>query len=194
MTAFDTVRDWLGLISGYKKLYETEQDALIQCNKDSGSCNHKLRKAENRIDQLQRLVPRGEPPLKLYTVQKDTLWVQAQITSMNATLVRLNLGWECLLTDKDSFKGFVAYDWVDQYEYHKFYRCGNFAISFKAHADQWGVNQVGIVLDYAVRHVYNVVLFPDEEAMLLEPQNDVLFHDEERPVNRYNFHGSIIIM
>ena len=87
---------------------------------------------------------------------------------LGADIIRLPLGPEFALTDKSTFIDFIAWDWVDSFEYHKFYRCGNFAISFKASADQWGVNQVGLVLDYQSGHAYNIVVFPDGNVMLLD--------------------------
>ena len=110
-------------------------------------------------DEIERLTSRPAPPELTYTVEKDTAWVSGVLLELGLEIVRLPLGPEFCLTDKDTFIDFVAYDWVDQLEYHKFFRCGNFTISFKAHSDQFGINQVGIVLDYVAGHSYNLIIF-----------------------------------
>lgn len=144
--------------------------------------------------QLELLVPRPPPPELDYVVEKDTVWVQGVLTKMGAEIIRLPLGVEFQLTDKDTFIDFIAWDWVDSYEYHKFYRCGNFSIAFKASADSWGVNMVGIVLDYESSHAYNLVVFPDGKVMLVEPQSDNLFYWQEHAPEFYNLEGAFVII
>lgn len=153
-----------------------------------------LEEAKEKIRQLELLVPRPSPPELHNMIEKDTVWVQGILMGLGAEIIRLPLGAEFQLTDKDTFIDFIAYDWVDSFEYHKFYRCGNFAISFKAQADQWGVNQVGIVLDYKSNHAYNIVIFPNGKVMLLEPQSDNLFYWQEHAPQFYPLEGAVVII
>ena len=59
----------------------------------------------------------------------------------------------------------------------EWYDCDDFAVSFKAEvAEKYGVNGVGIVLDYQMGHAYNAVFVVDDggrvTAEMVEPQND----------------------
>lgn len=185
-------RDFLGTISGYKQLYDQERGGRIACLHSKGELELALADAKEVIRQLKLVRP--APPKIDYVVEKDSTWVQETLMKLGAAIIRLPLGAEFQLTDKDTFIDFIAWDWVDSFEYHKFYRCGNFSISFKASADQWGVNQVGIVLDYLSSHAYNIVVFPDGKVMLLEPQWDNLFYWQEHAPQFYNLEGAVVII
>lgn len=188
--------DFLGdlFCSGCKQKLERCSANYAQCQKRAADLNAELAKADEKIKQLELLVPRPAPPELANVVERDSIWVDGVLAKMNATVVRLPLGREFQLTDKDTFIDFIAWDWVDSFEYHKFYRCGNFTISLKASADQWGVNQVGIVLDYQSSHAYNIVIFPNGKVMLLEPQTDNLFFHEEHAPQFYNLEGAVVII
>ena len=187
--------NFLDLLSGgYKQKYERCSTNYAQCQKRAADLNEELAKADEKIKQLKLLLPRPAPPELTYLVEKDTAWVQGVLSGYKANVIRLPLGPEFRLTNKSNFMEFVAWDWVDQFEYHKFYRCGNFAISFKAHADQFGINQVGIVLDYQGGHAYNIVIFPDGNVMLLEPQNDQIWCWEDKDLPFYVLEGAVVIV
>jgi hypothetical protein len=188
-----SIRQWLCAFLDCANCTE-EQEALLQCWRDKEKLELDFEHAQEKIRQLELLVPRPAPPGLSYIVEKDTTWVQGVLTELGADIVRLPLGVEFQLTDKDTFIDFIAWDWVDSFEYHKFYRCGNFSISFKASADQWGVNQVGIVLDYQSGRAYNIVVFPDRSVMLLEPQSDNLFIWEEHAPQFYNLRGAVVVI
>ena len=187
-------QDFLGDLSGYKLKYERCSANYAECSSDLKDVGSRLIKAENTIKQPELLVPRPAPPELENTVEKDSAWVDRVLAKMEAKVIRLPLGPEFRLVDKDTFIDFIAWDWIDSFEYHKFYRCGNFTISFKASADQWGVNQVGIVLDYVSGHAYNIVVFPDGKVMLLEPQTDNLFCWQEHAPQFYNLKGAVVII
>jgi len=170
------------------------QNALLTCQQDKEMMALALAEEKEAVRRLKLMIPRPPPPKLDYIVEKDTIWVQETLVALGADIVRLPLGREFQLTDKDTFVDFIAWDWVDSFEYHKFYRCGNFAVSFKASADQWGVNQVGIVLDYKSGHAYNLVVFPDGKVMLLEPQSDNLFIWEEHAPQFYNLRGAVVVI
>lgn len=170
------------------------QDKLEDCLEACAILSTDLDDANTYIDHLLKLVPRPDPPELDYKVEKDSAWIESVLLNYKAKVIRLPLGQEAQFTDKTTFMEFVAWDWVDQFEYHKFYRCGNFAISFKAHADQWGINQVGIVLDYKAGHAYNIVIFPDGSVMLLEPQNDNIWYWEDKDLPFYVLEGAVVII
>jgi len=180
--------------SGSKQKYERCSANYAQCQKRLIDLDAELAKADDMIKKLKLLVPRPAPPELTNIVEKDTVWVSSILAKINAPVIRLPLGAEFHLVDKDTFIDFIAWDWVDSFEYHKFYRCGNFAISLKASSDQWGVNQVGIVLDYKSGHAYNLVIFPNGKVMLLEPQTDNLFFHEEHAPQFYPLEGAVVII
>jgi hypothetical protein len=188
------LRDYLCELLGCNADCSECQSALAQCQKQKGNIQFHYEQSQERIRQLELLIPRPLPPIRDHVVEKDTAWVQSVLMGLGAEIIRLPLGGEFCLTDKDTFIDFIAWDWVDSFEYHKFYRCGNFAISFKASADQWGVNQVGIVLDYKSSHAYNIVVFPDGKVMLLEPQSDNLFYWQEHAPQFYPLQGAVVII
>ena len=192
--------NWQGFIDAiingpkYKQKYERCSANYAECSVNLKDVGSRLIKAENTIRQLELLVPRPAPPELVNTVEKDSVWVDGVLAKMKVKVIRAPLGPEFRLVAKDTFVDFIAWDWVDSFEYHKFYRCGNFAISFKASADQWGVNQVGIVLDYKSSHAYNVVVFPNGKVMLIEPQTDNLFFHGEHAPQFYNLEGAVVII
>jgi len=187
-------RDYFCKLLGCKADCSEELAALEECANQRLDCLKKKHALELENEQLKLLVPRPPPPKLDFVVEKDTAWVQSVLMKLGAQVIRLPLGAEFQLTDKDTFLDFIAWDWIDSFEYHKFYRCGNFAVSFKASADQWGVNQVGIVLDYKSAHAYNIVVFPNGKVMLLEPQSDNLFYWQEHAPQFYPLEGAVVII
>jgi len=180
--------------SGSNQKYARCSENYAKCIGEVNLLSSDLAKADEKIKQMEKLLLRPAHPELTYLVEKDTAWVQSVISGYEATIIRLPLGVEFQLTNKSEFMDFVAWDWVDSFEYHKFFRCGNFAISFKAHADQFGINQVGIVLDYDAGHAYNIVIFPDRGVMLLEPQNDQIWYWEDKDLPFYVLKGAVVII
>ena len=88
----------------------------------------------------------------------------------------------------ETFKKMVEWDWTDakKYELDRF-DCDKYAVTFKARmAFEFGVNSIGVVVDYDGGHAYNVVVVWNEEknmydAWLFEPQTDALFKYKDRP-------------
>ena len=79
-----------------------------------------------------------------------------------------------LVTSQKDMKKIIDWDWTDNKKYVKErYDCDNFAFSFKAMVDKrFGVNNVGLVIDYSGGHAYNIMVFSDGSVRLFEPQND----------------------
>ena len=136
-----------------------------------------IQKLNEAYCTLAKLNPRPPAPEVSYVVKKDSIWVHECLFNLEPSIVRLSLDATYLLTDKDSFLDIVAWDWVDSWLWVKDkFDCENHAIAFKSHVDRYfGLNQVGIVIDYKAGHGYNLVVFPDGEVLLFEPQNDSLF-------------------
>ena len=79
--------------------------------------------------------------------------------------------WTC---NEDDWKKIIDYDWTDEKKYvSEQYDCDNFAFNFKARvARKFGINSVGLVVDYSGGHAYNVIVFSDGTWKLFEPQTD----------------------
>jgi len=79
--------------------------------------------------------------------------------------------WTCNEAD---WKKIIDWDWTDEKRYvTEQYDCDNFAFNFKARvARKFGVNSVGLVIDYSGGHAYNLIVFSDGTWKIFEPQND----------------------
>ena len=85
-------------------------------------------------------------------------------------------------TSRGDFAVLVEADWGSKKAYlTDFYDCDNFAFAFKAYIDSYGINSVGIAIDYSSHapgddtptpHAYNIVLFDDGTVMPFEPNGD----------------------
>jgi len=106
-------QDFLGDLSGYKLKYERCSANYAGCSINLKDVGSRLIKAENTIKQLELLVPRPAPPKLDYIVEKDSVWVGGVLAKMEAKVIRLPLGPEFRLVDKDTFIDFIAWDWID---------------------------------------------------------------------------------
>lgn len=99
--------------------------------------------------------------------------------------------------DLETFMKIVVWDWTDTKKYilDKF-DCDKYAIYFKARmALDFGINALGVVLDYSSGHAYNVVIFTDvDEPILFEPQNDKLIKVDERNLRYYKLEDYYLIL
>tara|TARA_B100000949_G_C14182987_1_gene408320 strand:+ start:179 stop:661 length:483 start_codon:yes stop_codon:yes gene_type:complete len=79
--------------------------------------------------------------------------------------------WTCNEAD---WKKIIKWDWTDEKRYvAEQYDCDNFAFNFKARvARKFGVNSVGLVIDYSGKHAYNLIVFSDGTWKIFEPQSD----------------------
>lgn len=105
----------------------------------------------------------------------------------------MSLDAKYFLCDEKDMKAIVKWDWTDNKKYVKEkYDCDNFAFSFKAMVDKrFGLNGVGLVIDYSAGHAYNIVVFKDGSVKLFEPQSD---RWPKAGKGQYKFQsGSIII-
>ena len=79
--------------------------------------------------------------------------------------------WTCNEAD---WKKIIDWDWTDEKRYvTEQYDCDNFAFNFKARvARKFGVNSIGLVVDYSGGHAYNLMVFSDGTWDIFEPQSD----------------------
>lgn len=149
-----------------------------------------------KLQTIQGLVQELEEPPPDITVVKEypSSYIDGCLAGLN--VFRLPLDGKYRLTDQRNFLNIVAWDWIDEKPYvAEVYDCENFAISFKAHVDfYFGLNQVGIVVDYVSGHAYNLIVFPGSVVMLFEPQEDSLIMLPKRDKRRYALTESIILI
>lgn len=97
---------------------------------------------------------------------------------------------------RDDMHAIVDHDPVDEREYklHEF-DCENFAMTLKmAVARAYGVNTLGVVVDWTAEHAYNVALYDDGEMEFLEPQTDVFLPPEMLPTGMHKLDDGIILL
>ena len=195
--------DFLGDVSGWRPRC---LDALDQLERVTKQRNHwrdmaaqlaiELSDAKAKIRQLELLVPRPPPPKIDYIVERDSAWVQQQIDAMGLGVVRVPLDGRYRLTDQANTLSIIAWDWCNTLDYIKdLFDCENFAILFKAFTDLYfQVNHVGIVLDYGSGHAYNLIVYPDGNKSVLEPQHDTVYVWTQRPEKFYPLTGAILAL
>jgi len=189
-------RDYFCSLLNCKADCSEYQSALVQCQQSKGELELKLADAVETIRQLELLVPRPTPPKINYVLEKDGLWIQQVIDSMNLGIVRFPLDGKYYLTNQSNFLNIVVWDWTDRIDYLKDkFDCENFAILFKAIVDLYfNLNQVAIIIDYKSGHGYNLVIYPDGNVSVVEPQSDALYVWTQRPQQFYSLQGAIALI
>ena len=110
----------------------------------------------------------------------DNIFIHSSINKWKATYDKENkmaimaLDSKYFVCDEKSMKAIIDWDWTDNKKYvADKYDCDNFAFSFKAMVDKrFGLNNVGLVIDYSGGHAYNIIIFKDGSVKLFEPQTD----------------------
>lgn len=189
-------RDFLGEISGYKPLYERAALQLIDARATIADLTTRLTEAQDTIRRLELICPRPAPPVLGNITEQTTAWVQEQLDSMNLGIQRLPLDASYFLTNQRGFLNVVAWDWTDTLPYiRERFDCENFALLFKAHADlHFHINQVAVIIDYQSGHGYNLVMYPDGNKQVLEPQSDALYVWTQRIEKFYSLKGAIALI
>jgi hypothetical protein len=192
----DSIRDFLGDISGYRPLYLSALAELQDAREARERLTAELNEAKEKIRQLELLLPRPAPQPITYVVEKDSLWLQHEIDSMQLGIIRFVLDGKYRLTNQANFLNVVAWDWTDRLPYIKErFDCENFAILFKAVVDLYfELNQVAVILDYESGHGYNLVVYPDGNKSVLEPQSDGLYIWTKRCQTFYSLQGAIALI
>jgi hypothetical protein len=134
------------------------------------------------------------PPKITVIKEKDSPWIDSCLAPLK--VARLPLDGHYRLTDQNNFLNIVSWDWIDSRQYVKdVFDCENYAIAFKSRIDElFSLNQVGVVIDYKSMHGYNLVVFPDSNVMLLEPQSDELFLWTDRRLIFYALTGAFVLI
>jgi len=189
-------QDFLGDLSGYKLKYERCSTNFAECSSNLKDIGSKLIEAENTIRQLELLVPRPAPPKIDYIAERDTAWIQAQLNGMGLEIIRLPLDGNYRLTNRKNFANVVAWDITDRLEYVRdFFDCDKFAMLFKVMVNLiFQLTQVADVIDYKSGHSYNLILFPDSEPMVFEPQSDGMYMWTKRLTDFYSLQGAIALI
>jgi len=189
-------QDFLGQLSGYKPLYEAAALELLDARATIADLSAKLTEARETIRQLELLVPRPTPPVVDPVTQKDTAWLQQQLDAMQLGIIRLPLDGTYYMTNQKNFLNIVAWDWTDTLPYIKErFDCENFALLFKAHVDlHFHLNQVAVIIDYKSGHSYNLVIYPDGNKQVLEPQSDALYVWTKRLQQFYSLQGAVALI
>lgn len=191
----ESIRDFLGDLSGYRPLYLDTLAKLEEERKVVAQLKSELAEAKDKIRQLELLIPRPPPPIITATYKRDNTWIQQRIDEMNLNIVRYQLDTIYTMTNQSNFYNIVAWDWCDSLEYVKeLFDCENFAILFKAYVDLYfRLNQVAIILDYKSAHAYNLVIFPDGNVSVLDVEFDGMWVWSKRPVILYPLQGAIAL-
>lgn len=189
-------QDFLGDLSGYKPRYESAVLELNESRAMVADLTLQLSEAKETIRQLELLVPRPPPPVIDYVSQTDTVWVQQQLDAMKLGIIRLPLDGTYYLANQKNFLNIVAWDWTDTLPYiRERFDCENFALLFKAHVDlHFHLNQVAVIIDYKSGHGYNLVVYPDGNKHVLEPQSDALYVWTNRIEKFYSLQGAIALI
>lgn len=194
---FPSIRDFLGTLSGYKQLYDTCEINSFLWEDTARECiDVDLVEAHDKIKRLELLVPHETPPKITYVTTRDSAWLQSRIDSMELGIIRLPLDGTYRLTNQSNFLNIVAWDWLDALPYiSERFDCENFAIAFKSIVDlHFKLNQVGIVIDYQSGHAYNLVVYPDGNISVFEPQFDGLYLWSERITKFYSLSGAFVLL
>ncbi len=143
--------------------------------RDLEECRSALSDSRERIAVLESQIvlpfELGEPQIK------DSAWVNsvlAQIPNWQNGVFRWPMDSRYYLCSQEEMRKFIQWDWVSSRQYiAEIFDCENFAFWFKGRAD--GLlhrNNVGFIVDWSGGHAYNVIVFPDNELWIFEPQND----------------------
>ena len=189
-------QDFLGDLSGYKQKYERCSRNFAQCDETVAETRAALDEAKEIIRQLKILVPRPIPPTIDYVVEKSSAWVQQQLDGMGLEIVRLPLDGKYALTNRRNFLNIVAWDTTDRMEYVRdFFDCDKFAMLFKVMVNLvFRLTQVVYIIDYKSGHSYDLILYPDSEPMVLEPQSDGMYMWTKRLTDFYSLEGAIALI
>lgn len=175
----------LGCGGEYEELYRDAAEGLIQCS-------HEKQEQKETIRQLELLVPRPTPPTIDYVVEKDSAWVQQRLESLGLNIIRLPLDakYRFPATKKEAMK-IITWDWTDQLQYVRdHFDCPDFAMHFMVMANLYFRIQTAWVIDYQSAHSYNLVIIPDDNVFVLEPQSDALYFWTQRPEQFYHLRGA----
>jgi len=148
-----------------------------------------IRTLVNQVQQLvNELYNYYVPPFKINRIQlseSDLQNVINSIYSKSRPAGWLRLDGNYYTTDMATFKKIVEWDWTDTRKYiTDTFDCDKFSMYFKSRiAIDFGINAIGVVIDYSAGHAYNLVIIKESQGFswyLYEPQNDAIMSFESR--------------
>jgi hypothetical protein len=153
------------------------------------------------VDTAEELYSYYVPPFTAVRTQitEDELQsVIKDIQSKGGMAGWLRLDGEYYTTDMDSLKRIIDWDWTDTRKYiTDTFDCDKFAFYFKSRmAIDFGINAIGVILDYSAGHAYNLLIVKDSSVKwyLYEPQNDNIFTYDNRDKNMYRMEYYFLVM
>jgi hypothetical protein len=130
--------------------------------------------------------------------EDELLSIVRDIQSKGGMAGWLRLDEEYYTTDMDSLKRIIDWDWTDTRKYiTDMFDCDKFAFYFKSRmAIDFGINAVGVILDYSAGHAYNLLIIKDSSIKwyLYEPQDDNVFTYDTRDKNMYRMEYYFLVM
>jgi hypothetical protein len=167
-----------------------------------------VEQSDNLKDMIIDLVNTAEelynyyvPPftaVRTQLTEDELLSVVKDIQSKGRMAGWLRLDVEYYTTDMDSLRRIIDWDWTDTRKYiTDTFDCDKFAFYFKSRmAIDFGINAVGVILDYSAEHAYNLLIVKDSSVKwyLYEPQNDNTFTYDTRDKNMYRMEYYFLVM
>ena len=187
-------KDYLCQLLGCKADCSLEEESLRECLTQNEQLEVTIRDLKDKIRQLELLVPRPAPPEIDYIIEKDTAWVQQCLENLGLNIIRLPLDakYRFPATKKEAMK-IITWDWTDQLKYVRdHFDCPDFAMHFMVMTNLYFRIQVAWVIDYQSAHSYNLVIIPDDNVFVLEPQSDALYFWTKRPEKFYHLKGALV--
>jgi hypothetical protein len=130
--------------------------------------------------------------------EDELLSVIKDIQSKGRMAGWLRLDGEYYTTDMDTVNRIIDWDWTDTRKYiTDTFDCDKFAFYFKSRmAIDFGINAIGVILDYSAGHAYNLLIVKDSSVKwyLYEPQNDSIFTYDTRDKNMYIMERYFLVM
>ena len=157
---------------------------LVRTDAASGAACYRAEVPQEVLAALRGAGPGPEPgppaPIEERAEVVDSGVIQAAISAhpRMAQMPRTGVDSKYRVLRRADWDEVLAATDTDAEQYvSEWYDCDDFAVSFKAEvAEKYGINGVGIVLDYAMGHAYNAVFVYNEDgsvsAEMVEPQND----------------------
>ena len=190
------LRNYVCELVGCKVDCSTEEDALRACLERNHECEEKISDLSETVRQLRLLVPRNMPPKLQRIVEKDTVWVQAFLQSLGLNIIRLPLDARYRFPgSKQEAMKIITWDWTDRLRYVRdYFDCPDFAMHFAVMTNLYFRCQVAWVIDYRSAHSYNLIIIPDDDVFVLEPQSDALYFWTKRPEEFYHLKGAMVVI
>lgn len=150
------------------------------------------------VDKARLVVDLSIPPFAVRTVcEKDGNWLDQVLTSHNVKFQRIPMDGIYYLASLQDILSIAFWDWASRKAYLPEKRdCDKYARWFWARATfMFKTNNVGFVNDYSSGHAYNLVITPEEEVYLFEPQTDRLWNIKDHNFKQpYRMESGLLLL